>query len=247
MQKFIFSLIIIVALIYSECFAQEKNCTKGHCLKGDVGYLSFSIGPSIPLGNFADNDTKNTNSGYANTGSKMELNAGFNLVNSVDLGIKLFYSVNGYDASTLTKKLESENPGTTWITSGRSWDIYGGMVGLSYSYPLTKKFVSDFKFQSGIMQSSTPQMTITGSNGSTITEDKKSASSLVYLISVGGHYPLGRLIDAVGSLEYMSSSPTFDNINKVSNAPGLYTNTTIPSLKQNISLLSFNFGCRVKF
>jgi hypothetical protein len=247
MQKLILSLFVIVSLLYTSCFAQGKTCTKGHCLKGDVGYVSFSAGPSIPIGDFSDNNVKNTNSGYAISGSKMELNAGLRLVKAVSLGAKLFYSINGYDASTLKGKLEIENPGTIWKASGRSWDIYGGMIGLSYSFPLTKKLASDVKFLSGIMQSSIPQMTITGSDGSTITEDKKSSTSFVYMISAGGHYPIGRLIDLIGNIEYLSSTPTFDIVNKVSNASGITTNTTTSSYKQNIGLLSFNLGFRVKF
>jgi hypothetical protein len=245
MQKFIFTLVLLTFYLYSNSFSQGKVCKTGHCLKGDVGYISLSAGPSIPLGDFADNNIKNSNAGFANVGSKLELNAGFKLVKSVDLAFKLFYSANGYDASTLTRKLEMENPGTKWTTTGRSWDIYGGLVGLSYSYPLTKKFVSDYKIQTGIMQTSIPQMKVTGSNGSVITEDSESASSVVYLISIGGHYPVLRLVDLVGNLEYLGSSPSFDNIKNTSNLPG-YSNTT-KSFKQNISLLSINFGFRVKF
>lgn len=251
MQKIIFTIFIVSFLLISSIIAQEKSCTKGHCLKGDVGYISFTLGPSIPLQNFADNDLTNKNAGFANTGSKLELNAGFNLIKDVDLAVKLFYSVNSYDFSSLTNKLSSDFPGTTWSTSGRSWDIAGGMVGLSYSYPLANRFVWDFKFLSGIMKTSTPLMVITGSNGSKVTENEKSASSFVFSISAGGHYPLGRLVDFVGNLEYLSSTPSFDNVNKISNfptnTPGSITSSSTSSLKQNIALLALNLGFRVKF
>jgi hypothetical protein len=252
MQKILFTLFIVSILLLSNCNSQEKSCTKGHCLKGDVGYVSFSIGPSIPLGNFADKDLKNSNSGFANTGSKIDINGGFNIIKSVDLALKLFYSVNSYDISSLTKNLSDKYPGTTWTTSGRSWDIIGGMVGLSYSYPFPNRFVGDFKFQTGVMQTSTPQMTITGNNGTKITESDKSASSFVFLISAGGHYPLGRLVDAIGSIEYLGSSATFSNINRISNLPlennpGFLTSSIGSTAKQNVSFLSLNFGFRVKF
>lgn len=247
MQKIIFTILLIILFIFSTCSAQEKVCKKGHCLKGDVGYVGFSIGPSIPIGDFSSNDINNPNSGYANTGSKMEINGGFNVYESTDLVMKLFYSVNNYDATSLTKKLATDNPGTTWTSSGRSWDLVGFMVGVNYSYPFRNRFVGDVKFQTGMMKSSTPRMTVTGSNGTVITEGEKSASSLVYLLSVGGHYPLGRLIDAVGSIEYLSSSASFSNINKVSSTPGNTPTTSTISYKQGISMISLNFGVRVKF
>jgi hypothetical protein len=251
MQKQIFTLFIFIALLSSNCISQDKSCKKGHCLKGDVGYVGFTIGPSIPLGNFASNDINNSNAGFANTGSKIEINGGFRLINSMDLALKLFYSGNSYDIKSLTNGLSAQYPGTTWTTTGRNWDIYGGMVGASYSYPFRNKFVGDIKFLTGFMQSSVPQMIITGSNGTKITDSKRSASSFVYQISAGGHYPVGRLVDIVGSLEYLSSSPTFSNVSRVSNLPmsdpGYLTSSPGSTSSQSVNLLSLNFGFRVKF
>lgn len=252
MHKSFFTIIVIFIFIFSISTAQDKSCTKSHCMKGDIGYISLSIGPSIPLGNFANNDIKNANAGFAKTGSKVGINAGFNILENVNIGASLFYSVNSYDVSSLTQKLTNDYPGTTWSTSGRNWDIYGGMIGLTYSYPFKNKFVGDFKFQSGFMQSSIPEMVVSSSNNLKITEAEKSASSLVYMISVGGHYPLGRLFDIIGNLEYLASSPSFSNISRVYNVPtysppGIVTSTSSSTYNQNISMLSFNFGFRVKF
>jgi len=252
MKKKIFTLIIFSLFILSVGIAQDKSCIKSTCLKGDVGYFSLSIGPSIPMGNFADNNIKNANSGFAKTGSKVGLNAGFKVLENINLGVSLYYSVNSYDVSSLTQKLATDYPGTTWNTSGRNWDIYGGMIGFIYSYPFKNKFVGDFKFQSGVMQSSIPEMVVTSNNNLKITEAKKSASSFVYLLSIGGHYPLGRLFDVTGNLEYLSSSPTFSNISRVYNVPtfnppGIVTSSSTTSYNQNISMLSLNFGFRVKF
>jgi hypothetical protein len=247
MQKTFFTFFIISIFFLSNCFAQSNSCKKGHCLKGDRGYISFAIGPGIPLGNFADNNLNNTNSGFANTGSKMELNAGYVISKSLDFSALLFYSSNSYDAVAFTNQLSSLYPGTRWTSSGRAWDIYGGLIGINYSYPLTKKFTGDFKFLTGVMNSSTPQMIATETNGTKITESSKSASSLAYMLSAGGHYPLGRLIDVVGSLEFLSSSPTFDNISRYSSTPGYLTGTMASTSNQSINLLSLNFGFRVKF
>jgi hypothetical protein len=252
MQEKIFILLIVSLLLFSIGSAQEKSCKKGHCLKGDVGYINVTVGPCFPLGSFSDNDMKNPDAGFAKSGSNAGLNAGFRLTEKVSLTGELFYSVTGYDVITLTQKLANDYPGTKWTTSGRSWDIYGFMVGASYSYPFRNKITGDFKFQSGFMHSSTPQMIITSNTGSKITETEKSASSFVYQISIGGHYPLGRLFDATGSLEYLSSSPSFSNISKISNLstgnpPETVTSNSISSYNNRISLLSFSIGCRVKF
>jgi len=247
MQRKFRSFVILFLFLSSVSFSQDNSCRTTHCLKGDRGYFGFTVGPGIPVGNFADNNISNNNAGYATTGSKMELNAGYLVYKSIDLAAKLFYSSNSYDVSPLTRKLAADYPGISWTTSGRSWDIYGFLVGVNYSYPFTRKLVGDFKFQSGFISASTPQMLVNGSDGSKITEGKKSASSFAVLLSAGGHYPLGRLIDLVGNLEYVGSSPTFSNINKVSNITGFSPVTSTASYTQNIGLVSLNFGFRVKF
>ena len=81
--------------------------------------------------------------GFATVGSKMELNAGIHLTPVVDANFKGFYSVNGFDINSYTNMLSQQTPGTVWKTAGRSYDIYGGMVGLSYAYPKLGKFVAD--------------------------------------------------------------------------------------------------------
>lgn len=250
MQKMIFTLLISF-LFFSFSNAQVNSCKKGHCLKGDVGYVNFTVGPSIPTGSFSDNDIKNKDAGFAKTGSNIGLNAGFNLYDKVNVGGSLFYSVNSFDVSSLKQKLSNDYPGTIWETYGRNWDIFGFMIGATYSYPFKNKFVGDVKFQTGIMNSSLPEMVITSNTGLKITEGKRTASSFVYQISIGGHYPLGRLLDVTGSLEYLSSSPTFSNISRVSNlpssTPGSVTGTGVTSYNHNINLLSLNFGFSVKF
>ena len=233
-------------------FAQSKSCSKGHCLKGDVGYVSLSIGPSIPVGNFADNNINNLNAGFAKAGYKFEISGGYNITPVISLNARGFYSSHSYDAGSLLNKYTSENPGTTFSSTARNWDIYGGMIGVSYSHPVTRKFTADVKLLSGFMQTSIPKMTIAGNNGSSVTESEKSATSFVYLLSVGGHYPLGRLIDLVGNLEYLSSSPTFSNVQNTSYLPaknlnGNQSQVGTSTSKQDISLLALNFGVRVKF
>lgn len=97
------------------------------------------------------------------------------------------------------------------------------------------------------MHSLLPEMIGTSNTGMKITEGNQSASSFVYQISVGGHYPLGRLLDLTGSLDYLSSSPTFNNISRTSSTPGSVNNTSTVSYNHNINIISLNAGFRVKF
>jgi hypothetical protein len=248
MKNLIFVLLFIF-LSHQVIYSQTGKSYKGGCLAGDLGYFSFAIGPSIPIGSFGSKDINNSNAGFANVGSKMELNAGIRLTPVVNLNMKGFYSLNGYDESGAINKLTLQQPGSNWKTIGGSWEIYGLLAGLSYSYPITGKFTADLKALGGVMQTSAPAMTFTSNSGNSLTANKLSSTSFAYQLSFDGAYPLGRLIDLTGSLEYLSSSPA---LNSSQSFVGPQSGVNIvgsgnSNANQSISIFSMNLGFRVKF
>lgn len=252
MKKNIFALLILF-LTVNFLNAQSKNINDCDGCKGDVGFVNFLMGPSIPIGNFADKSITNSNAGFADVGSKVELNAGFHLTPIISANFKAFYSINGFDIASYTNALSQNSPGTVWKTAGRSYDIYGGLVGLSYSYPRLGKFVADFKAMGGLMQISSSAFNVANNIGESLSGNKFSATSFAYLVSLGGSYPIGDLIDLTGSFEYLGSRPEMQNNNLAINTPPKLTtvtnpvNTSLSNVRQDVSLLTINLGVRLKF
>ena len=246
-MKKIYIVLILTLIMFSVGFAQDKNCPKGHCLKGDVGYLNFAIGPSIPLGDFGSQDVDKKSSGFAESGYKIEVNGGYRLRPNFDLSAKCFYSIYSYDVTGLMNRLRDMNTGTKWKSNGRSWDMVGVMAGILYERPLMKKFTANTKILIGIVKSSTPDLVLNETDGAIYKDYGKSATSFAYMLSVGGIYPIGRLIDVVGNLEYTFTKPSFNNVSTKFDSNGNVVEKNSYSTDQNITLLAFNFGVRVKF
>lgn len=241
------TVLFLIFIITSFCFSQDNSCKKGHCLKGDVGYVFCSLGPSIPLGDFGLQDVNTKSSGFAEAGYKIELNGGYHLKTNYDLSAKIFYSIYNYDVTGLQNLLRSQNPGTKWHSNGRSWDLVGFLAGVLYERPLAKKFVANARLLLGIIQASTSDLSLTETGGAVFKDNRKSGTSLSYSFSVGGVYPIGRLIDVVGNFEYIYAKPSFDNVNTKTDSKGNIIEKNSHSVSQNLTLLAFNFGVSVKF
>ena len=252
MKKNILALLILL-LTVNFLNAQSKDMNDCEGCKGDFGFVNFLMGPSIPIGNFADKSLTNSNAGFADVGSKVELNAGIHLTPVISANFKAFYSVNGFDIASYTSALSQNSPGTVWKTAGRSYDIYGGLLGLSYSYPGLGKFVADFKAMGGLMQISSSAFSVSNNIGESLSGSNFSATSFAYMISMGGYNPIGNLIDLTGSLEYLGSKPEMQNNNFAINTPPKSAtstntvNTSLSNVRQDVSLLTINLGVRLKF
>ena len=105
---------------------------------------SFQIhtGPAFPIGNFADNNKKNDNAGYANTGFNIGIKSYLHLAKSnFSLVFGLDFFRNGIKEWRPSKEMYEVYSHITDFNN-RDYPIYLNVpltVGLNYSYPLSKK------------------------------------------------------------------------------------------------------------
>ena len=120
-------LILALSLFAANLFAQtnENNC-----------FIGIVMGPSIPLGDFADNSPANENADYAKTGySDSFINFGYKIYKN--FGVCASFSYNQYDV---------DKSGTdTW------WMLVGIAAGPMFSFPVKNKFYFDLKPKLGYM------------------------------------------------------------------------------------------------
>jgi hypothetical protein len=93
------------------------------------GYLGLVLGPSFPLGNFADNSPANLDAGYAKTGGASSFTFGYRFKNK--FGISAFSVNNSY-------KFDK-------VGSNLTHTYFGLFTGPMYSVPVNNKFVFDIK------------------------------------------------------------------------------------------------------
>ncbi|PKO95727.1 MAG: hypothetical protein CVU12_08680 [Bacteroidetes bacterium HGW-Bacteroidetes-7] len=122
-------LIILLTLIMlsANLFAQSSD---------RKGFIGITIGPSIPIGDFADNSLNNDNAGYAKTGLNINLiNFGYKFGQNFGITGLWFGAAHSVDFSAVDAM----------------WSYGGLMGGPMLSFPINEKLIFDLKGMIGFV------------------------------------------------------------------------------------------------
>jgi hypothetical protein len=100
-------------------------------------YIGIVLGPSFPLGDFADKSSDNPDAGFAKTGDfGSVINVGYRITKDMGISVSLFD--NQYD-------VDKENT-KDW------WNVGGEMIGPMYTIPVCKRLFFDIKPRIGYVE-----------------------------------------------------------------------------------------------
>lgn len=231
-------LILAVLLLTSITFSQKK--TKFTYAKEKI-YFGLSVGPSIPESDFANKEVT-VNSGYALTGYKIQGYGGINLFGAFGISILGFTNFNRTDPEKLKTSISGTYPGNNWLVNSKSWQLYGGMGGISFFYPVGKSTSLDIKIMSGLLSAKSPELLFTSGNNSYKLESA-TANSFSYMSSIGLNFYVGQNISLTGAIDFMRAEPNFTNVKTISIINGNTTEST-SSFYREMNIINFNFGFR---
>jgi len=237
-----FTILLLLLGFISAVSTAQINVQSSFSKKFNV---EFRVGPSFPYSDFGNKDANNNNSGYAKLGYKAEAIAGYKLIDVIGINVMGFYNANGTDLSSLSNKLNISTPGRTWTSDSKSWNIYGALLGFEYSYPASKYFIVGFKAYTGLLNATAPKVELTSGSDSFV-QDEKSTTSLTYMFSVSGAYPITKSTFWITSVGYLGSTPRFDNIKTVSTINGVREETTL-TFNQDMKVFVVDTGIRIVF
>lgn len=216
-----------------------------HCISQNKGYVAISIGPSIPIGDFASKDGKNDSAGFAKTGAIFDISFVYKLGKNLGISALLRGQSNSVDNSAFANEL-SKQVGGSWTVDSESWKIGGLMLGGYGSYPISSKVSFDLKAMIGFLRASSPELfvTLNGSGGAAwVKQESKSATSFSYLVSTGFKFDVGKKIYLLTNLDYLGSKPEFKNVTTTNSSGG---NSTTGTLSQNFGTLNLGIGIGLK-
>ncbi|MFA7361783.1 MAG: hypothetical protein WC139_12180 [Candidatus Kapaibacterium sp.] len=239
-MKIIYVLFLILAFHISFSHAQN-NVQSSFNKKFNV---EIRVGPSFPYGDLGKTDALNKNSGFAKIGFKAEAVVGYKLVDVLGINVMGFYNSNGTDLTNLTQQLNNQT-GRAWTTDSKSWNIYGGLLGLEYSYPASKSIVVGFKAYSGIMSTTSPKVELT-SGADSFVQEEKSTTALTYMFSLSGAYPLSNNIFWISSIGFLGATPKFENVKTVTTINGVTTEST-DTFNQDMKVFIVDTGIKIVF
>jgi hypothetical protein len=211
------------------------------------GYIGISLGPSLPIGDFASKNFSNTNAGFATNGAIFDISFAYKLGKS-NFGITglIRGQANALDHQAMADELGNSLRGTNWtVESGGAWSLGGYFIGGIGSFPVSEKVSFDTKAMIGIGISTIPEITITSSDnfGSYWTKQSSTtSSSLAYTLGVGFKFELGKSLYLLTNLDYLGSEPEFQNIDIV-DSDGDRTKFTY---KQSIRTINLSIGIALK-
>jgi len=234
MKKYILSFVVLTTIVLS---TQAQN-TKG--------YIGLSLGPSIPLGEFASKDADNDAAGWAKTGAIFDISFAYKLGDG-NFGISglLRGQSNPTDAQSLANELANQVAGVNWTVESAGWGIGGLMFGGFGSFPISEKASFDTRVMIGFLSASSPEITVTGSGpGGTdwFKQSSASANSFAYLLGAGFKFDIGKKLYLLTNLDYLGAKPEFNNVETIASDGSREKSTW----SQSMGSINFSGGLALK-
>ena len=204
-------------------FAQEKEANQNIWNKKFL--ISFTAGPSFPVGPFASHDIHNTQAGFAKTGYNLNLDFTYTLNQSVVL-----------DATFLYARFDIYNDALQQTgLSADHWQYYGLLIGPRYDLPFSRKSLLSIKALLGITDVNSPAF----SYGSNLAVKEDWATALSLQFGMDYRYLIRKGFFIMANLDYTYMDPTL----QVSMADGSASTT----VRQNIAVVDITAGMGINF
>jgi hypothetical protein len=232
-QKKNFILLALAVLCISNGLAQNK------------GYVAISIGPSIPVGDFASTDANSESSGFARPGAIFDISFAYKLGKNFGIAALLRGQANRVDTEAFENEL-NRRTGSRWTADSESWTTGGLLFGGYGSFPVSPKTSFETKALIGFLNATSPELyvTLNGSGGTGwVRQSSETATAFSYLLGAGFKFDAGKKICLLVSVDYLGSKPEFSDVTITSSNGGAAQKTTI---SQSIGTINFGFGVGYK-
>ncbi len=197
MKKATLFLLMILMISMSSYGKGKYKARKGKS-SDSKGYYSFSIGPSLPMGNYAKKNTEGSDaSGFAKTGLHINLaNFGYKIVSNFGICGVISVGANSFNAKEAT----------TYEDKDSYWVYANFMLGPLASFDAGDKISIDLRPMAGLAYAASPEVNYNGS-AVLIKSDRKST----FGVNIGAtcRYHMSDRADLGLNLDYFSAEQKF--------------------------------------
>lgn len=211
----------------------------------DKGFIGIFIGPAIPVGSFGSKNFTDSTAGYAKAG--FLIGASVNYYFTDALGITgMFNSFsNNVDAASIAKQASAKYSTYKWTVTADNWNVKDFMVGPSLKLPLEGAQLN-LSLLFGFAGATSPEMFLTGSQGSISNTGKINSSSSgagCIMLNATARIDISPQICFTLGGGYFHTRPLFMNVTTN------FTNgtATVSNFYQDISVLMFSAGLGYRF
>lgn len=190
--------LIVALLAWFQTTAQDKNRIE------TKGFIGMSMGPAIPLGNFADEALNNAKAGLAKTGVNLTLvNFGYRF--GKHFGISAAWLGGAHAVDTQNTIFLSSNP----------WSYGSLMAGGLYTKNIGPSFF-DGRFMIGYALTTNPDFSL--------FLEIESPMSFAYMAGIGIRPRVGNRFTLYFTMDYFHTKPTFKENNFEQSISVLFVN-----------------------
>lgn len=211
------------------------------------GYISISLGPSLPTGDFASTNYNNNEAGWSKTGAVIDIAFTHKFSQSHwGIAAMLRGQTNPLDAQGIADEVASQVPGVLITVTTTNWQIGSLWLGTYGSFPFSEKAAFDTRAMIGFLRVTAPEITttaITAFGSEWIKQSSSTTSTFGYLLGAGFRFDLGEKLSFLTQADYMSSKPKFKDVETTSSM-GDYEKET---KSQKIQTVNVSIGLAFKF
>ncbi len=199
-----------------QCSSQAQNTPPPAPVSDNptTGFIALGFGSAMPLGDYGST-SNSTASGYAQSGSIIDISAGIPINHSnFVIALKFDNFSNGYDIQSYSNNFVANSPGydVEVINSG-GYHGETALIGLYGTIPI-HNFVFDYRFMGGFMFASYPAInyTVTDNNVDTVTNFNQSSSNstaFAFDIGIGLRWNVSHHFCLRLDYDYLSANPSF--------------------------------------
>ena len=230
MKKYMF--IVVFSITTTIAFAQESKY-----------YFGISYGKSYPIGDFKDDDINNSNAGFAESGTKIDVYAGNVLSENVTLTFTFRYQTFNTDADVFSKGLKTYNEATIFTGSSNTWQTYYLLAGFEYKVNISNKISFYPRIGFGPMFVSNPEFSVSATNENNNTEVNRSTETglgLGYEFGVGFKRDLGKYFCLMPTFTFSGGFVTIQDVDTT-------INDTVITSNYQPKISTFNLGLSLAY
>ncbi len=229
MKKYIF---IIAFSIATTIVAQESNY-----------YFGVSYGKSFPLGDFAADDIANSNSGFAESGNKLDVYGGAALSEKLNFTLTFRYQNFDTDIYALVEESKTTKVEANIVGSSDDWKTYSLLTGIEYKINLGRKFSIYPRIGMGPMLVTNPGVSITDTDEHSNTRMHRHSETglgLGYELGIGLKRDLGKNFCLMPTFTFSGGFVTISDVDTTIDHVGT-TSDYIPKI------ITFNLGLSLAY
>jgi opacity protein-like surface antigen len=236
--------LLILATTLLVCGAIQAQGSKEKI--GGKSFLALHAGPSFPVGDFSNNSFDVTqgflgSGGFAKTGFNINLNYGYEFVESFGLTASAFYNNNKLDNKAFVDQLNAIYGGEFDFTGVKMdhWSWYGLTVGPALLHNITPNVGVDLRVMGGIANANSPRLKY---QGATIMDEDWSIAG-VFQGGANLRINVGQNMFIYTGVDYQYMKPKFNISYEDPDTGEMITENA----KQKISVVNVTGGFGIRF